>query len=174
MPNRRPVSIELHHEIEQFLYREARMLDSEQQREWLEIMVDPQIHYQMVIREERFRKDRGAAAVKEVMPYDDDYRSLDLRVRQFETGLQTALDPAPRMRRLVTNVEAYHHENDGEYLVLSNGITSRCRRLYEHDQAVFGREDVLRRDENGELRLLSRRIDFDQRVVQSKNLLFFF
>ncbi len=172
MSNRRPVSVELHHEIEQFLYREARMLDSERLRDWLETVVDPQIRYQMVIREERFRKDKSTAAAKEVMPYDDDRKALDLRVRQFETGLQTMLDPAQRMRRVVTNVEAYHHDKDGEYLVLSYGIASRFRRLYEHEQTIYGREDILKKGNDG-FRLLSRRIDLDERVVRNKNLLFF-
>ena len=172
MSNRRPVSIELHHEIEQFLFREARLLDQEGMRAWLESMVDPQIRYQLVIREERFRKDRSTAP-SEVMPYDDDHAALDLRVRQYETGLQTMLDPAPRMRRFITNVEAYHHDGEGEFLVLSYGTAYRFRRLYEHEQVVFGREDVLKKGKDGAFRLLSRRIDLDERVVRNKNLLFF-
>lgn len=173
MSNRRRASAVLHHEIEQFLYREARMLDGERLRDWLQNVVDPQIRYQMVIREERYRKDRGAAVAKEVMPYDDDLKALDLRVRQFETGLQTMLDPPQRLRRVVANVEAYHHDKEGLYLVLSYGIASRCRRLYEHEQTIYGREDVLRRGDDGDFRLLSRRIDLDERVVRNKNLLFF-
>lgn len=173
MSDRRPVSIELQHEIEQHLYREARMLDGELLREWLETQVDPQICYQMVIHEERFRRDRGSATAKEVMPYDDDYRSLELRVRQVETGLRTMLDPPATLRRFVTNVEAYHTDADGEYLVLSYGLVSRYRRLYEHEQFEFGREDVLKRGQDGSLRLLSRCIGLDQRVVQGKDLLFF-
>lgn len=173
MSNLRPVSIELHHEIEQFLYREARLLDNEMLREWLDTMVSPDIRYQMVMHEERFRRDKSPAAAREVMPYDDDHAALDLRVRQFETGLQTMLDPPQRMRRVVTNIEAYHRDVEGEYLVYSNGIASRFRRLYEHEQTVFGRKDVLRKGQDGAFRLVSRRIDLDERVVCNKNLLFF-
>lgn len=168
-----PVSIDLHHEIEQFLYREARMLDSEKLREWLDGIVDSEIRYQMVMHEERFRKDKSPPEAKQVMPYDDDYAALDLRIRQFESGLQTMLDPPQRLRRFITNVEAYHHDKEGEYLVLSYGIASRFRRLYEHEQVIFGREDVLRRAQDGKFRLVSRRIDLDERVVRNKNLLFF-
>lgn len=173
MSNLRPVSIELHHEIEQFLYREARLLDSEMLREWLDTIVSPDIRYQMVMREERFRKDKSPVEAREVMPYDDDHAALDLRVKQFETGLQTMMDPPQRMRRVVTNIEAYHRDDEGEFLVYSNGIASRFRRLYEHEQTVFGRKDVLRRGPDGTLRLVSRRIDLDERVVRNKNLLFF-
>ena len=171
--DRRPVSLELHHEIEQFLYREARMLDAEKVREWLETVLDPEIKYQMVMYEERFRKDKAPPEASQILPYDDDYGALELRVRQFESSLQTMLDPRQRMRRVVANIEAYHHDQEGQLLVLSYGLVSRFRRLYEHEQTVFGREDVLRRGKNGELRLLSRRIDLDERVVRNKNLLFF-
>jgi 3-phenylpropionate/cinnamic acid dioxygenase small subunit len=173
MSNLTPVTIELQHEIEQFLYREARMLDGEMLREWLDTVVDPRICYQMVMSQERFRKDKSPAEAREVMAYDDDYAALDLRVRQFETGIQTMLDPPQRMRRLITNVEACHHNKEGEYHVLSYGIATRFRRLYEHEQTVFGREDILTRGEDGKLRLLVRRIDLDERVVRNKNLLFF-
>jgi len=173
LSDRLSVSSELHHEIEQFLYREARMLDTERLREWLETLLDPQISYKMVIREERFRKDRRSTASKEVLPYDDDYTALDLRVSQFETGLQTMLDPPARMRRMITNIETFHGDKDGEYVVLTCGIGTRRRRLYEHEEIMFGREDVLRRGADGALRLLTRRVDLDDRVIPSKNLLFF-
>jgi 3-phenylpropionate/cinnamic acid dioxygenase small subunit len=173
MSNLRPVSIDLHHEIAQFLYREARMLDREQLREWVETIVDPRIRYQMVMREERFRRDKSPAEAREVMPYDDDYAALEMRVRQFESGLQSMLDPPQRMRRFVANVEAYHHDEDGEYLVYSTGLATRFRRLYEHEQTIFGREDVIGTGPDGKFRVVSRRIDLDERVVRNKNLLFF-
>lgn len=173
MSDQRPLATELHHEIEQFLYREARMLDGELLREWLEDVLDPEICYQMVIREERFRKDKSPAEAKQVMPYDDDHTAIELRIRQVETGLRTMLDPPERLRRFVSNIETYHGDQDGHYRVYSYGIVSRNRRLYEREQFEFGREDVLKRGQDGKLRLLSRMIEVDQRVVQGKNLLFF-
>lgn len=173
MSDRRSVSIELHHEIEQFLYREARLLDNEELREWLTSIVDPEIRYQLIIRDERFRKDKSPEQDREVLPFDDDYNILDLRVRQFETGLQTMLDPAQRMFRVITNIEAFHNDSNDEFTVLSYGIVSRFRRLYESERSVYGREDVLRRAGDGNLRLLSRRIELGERVVRNKNLLFF-
>ncbi|WP_321390642.1 aromatic-ring-hydroxylating dioxygenase subunit beta [Emcibacter sp.] len=173
MTDREPVSMEVHHEIEQHLYREARILDNEMMREWLTDMVDPEIRYQLVIRDERFRKDKSPDKDREVMPFDDDYGILDLRVRQFETGMQQMMDPAQRMFRMVTNVEAFPGENEGEFSVSSYGFVSRFRRQYESESSVYSRKDVLRRGEGGKLRLLSRRIELGERVVRNKNLLFF-
>lgn len=173
MSNERPVSLELHHEIEQFYFRESRTLDAYELREWLETMVDPSVRYRMVILEERFRKDRRPEANSEVPVFDDNYQVLGIRVAQFESGLQTMLDPMPRMRRSITNVSAWHGDAEGEYRVLSYGNTARFRRLYEAEQVIFSREDVLRRDAEGKLRIASRRIELAERVSRNKNLLFF-
>ena len=173
MSDRRPVSMEQHHEIAQFLHREARMLDNERLREWLTTVVHPDIRYQLRMRDERFRKDKAPQEERDIWPFDDDYNILDLRVRQFETGMQTMLDPAQQMFRVITNIEAFHNDEEGEFTVLSYGTVSRFRRLYESERSVYGREDVLRRGEDGELRLLWRRIELGGRVVRNKNLLFF-
>lgn len=173
MLNRSRVSIEIHHEIEQFLYHEARLLDNEMLREWLETFLDPEIRYQMVIRQERFNKDKSPDEAREIMPFDEKYGDLDLRIRQFESGLQTMLNPPQKIRRAITNIEAFHLDKKDEYSVSSYGLASRHRRLYEHEQVVFGRTDVLRKTEDGGLRIVSRCIDLDERVVRNKNLLFF-
>jgi len=172
MSDHRPVSIEVHHEIEQFFYREARMLDNEMLRDWLTTMVDPDISYRLVKRDERFSKDKSPEEARDVMPYDEDYNTLDLRVRHFETGLQTMMDPAQQMFRVITNVEAFHNDKEGEFTVLSYGSLSRFRRIYERERYVYGREDILRRGEDGKFRILSRRIELGGRVVR-KNLLLF-
>lgn len=173
MSNDRPVSLELHHEIEQFLYHEARLLDAHAIREWLETIVDPAIRYQVISREERFRKDRRPAESGILFVNDDNFDVLAMRVRQFETGLQTMLDPIQRLRRVVANVSVFHGEAEGQFKVLSNGLVSRFRRLYENEQVVFGREDTLQRDGDGALRLLARRVELDERVLRNKNLMFF-
>ena len=168
-----PVALDIYHEIQQFLYREARMLDNEMLREWLTAMVDPAIRYQLVMCDERYRKDRTPLQEREIWPFDDDYDILDLRVRQFETGMQSMLDPEQRMFRVITNVEAYHRDAETEFTVFSYGTVSRYRRLYESERATCRREDVLKRDEDGALRLRHRRITLGERVISNKNLLFF-
>ena len=44
--------------------------------------------------------------------------------------------------------------------------------VYEQMSYAYGREDILRRGADGKLRLLSRVIDFEERFVRGKNLLF--
>lgn len=173
MMDNRAVSMELHHEIEQFLYTEARMLDREDLRAWVDTVVDPQVRYLMIVTDERYRKDKSPPSDREVLIYDDDYTALGMRVRQFESSLQTMGDPAQRMFRNVSNVQAFHNDAEGEFTVLSYGLLARSRRLYENEQTAYGRKDVLKKTEDGSFHLLHRRIDLCERVVRNKNLLFF-
>ena len=53
-----PVGRDLVFEIEQFLYREARLLDDERYDEWLALMA-PDIHYRMPGIQARYRADKG-------------------------------------------------------------------------------------------------------------------
>jgi len=173
MQDLQPVSIELHHEIEQFLYNEALMLDKEMVRDWLSDVVHPDIRYQMVVTEERFRKDKSTSAARAVLPYDDGMQELELRVRQFETGLQTMMDPPQRLSRAVNNVQVFHGDSEREFVALSQGMLSRFRRQYEHEQVIYRREDILKRGDDNALRLLRRRIELGERVIRNKNLLLF-
>jgi len=168
-----PASLDEQREIESFLYREARLLDDGEQRAWLETMVHPDIHYELVIAEERTRKDEAADDRYMVKPFDDDYAALDLRVCKFETGLEWMSDPRPRLRRFISNVEVYAADARGDYRVYSNGAAVRSRRVYEHASFTYGRDDIIRRVNDGGLRLLKRRIKFDQRFVRDKNIMFF-
>jgi len=167
-----PVARDIRDEIEQFLFREARLNDTEREREWLETMVDPDIRYQVFSRQLRYRKDNRGSGDREVYFFDDDYAALAYRIGLRETGLQWVSDPPNRLRRIVGNIEAFEGDRPGEYRVFSNCMVSRYRMVYEQMNYVYGRADVLRRDATGQLRLLRRLIDFEERFVRGKNLLF--
>ena len=170
LPSERLASLDQWHSISQFLYREARTLDREELRTWLERFISADILYRLFTREERFRRDAAPPRRVEVKFYEDDYRALEMRVRQFETGLQRMMDPAQRMRRVITNVEVY--TDDGEtFDVCSLASVTRSRRQYERETTLFFRQDMIRAEP--ELKLVSRSIELDQRVTTAKNLLFF-
>lgn len=157
-------------EVERLLYREARLLDAECLSDWLHEIVDPTIRYVVVSRELRFRKERRYTRPDEVFIYDDDYDYLKARVDQFHSDMQWRVDPPERYRRLVTNVEVFETEVAGELSVRSNCLAMRARRAYEVDQFVYCRDDRFRRCALGTLRLVQRRIDFDERSVAGRNL----
>jgi 3-phenylpropionate/cinnamic acid dioxygenase small subunit len=168
-----PVSLEEWYEIERFLMREARWFDSERQRQWLRDMVHPDINYKLVVRQERFRSDKSAAADREVLVYDDRFADLDLRIKQFETGKQAMLDPPQVLIRAVSNIEAAAGGAKGTYHVRSYCTVHRARREYERSISAFEKNDVIVRGDDGRLRLTQRHITLGQRVVTDKNLLYF-
>jgi len=161
-------------EGEAFLFLEARLLGTGQQRAWLSEMVHPEVVFQVSSRQLRSSKDKRYAQPEEVFHFDDDYGALDKRVAQTESGLQWRSDPPETLLYIVSNVEVFEDERPGDLRVYSNVLMIRDRRVYESDQFHYRRDDVLRRGEDGVLRLLSRSVVYGQRFVQGKNLLFFF
>ena len=160
-------------EVERLLHREARLLDTEQFSEWLEQVLDPTIRYVVVSRELRYRKERRYNAPAEVFLFNDDLAFLKARVDQFDSGMQWRTDPPERYRRLVTNIEVFLTGAKDELVVRSNVLAQRSRRAYEIDQFTCCREDLVRRCPAGTLRLVQRRIDFDERSIAGRNLLLF-
>lgn len=168
-----PVSPEQHYRIEQFLFEEAAMLDAEKVGEWLNTMVDPEIQYQMVVQEERHARDKVPQHLRELMIYNDNLAALKLRVKQFDTGLQRMMDPRQHIRRFISNVRATETGTTGRFQVISYGKAYRFRREYDKDEVVYQRTDTIKEGGDAGFLLLNRRIDLFERVIRSKNLLFF-
>ncbi len=172
MPPLSVVNTHTYYEIQCYLHHEARLFDNEEQREWLDELVDPEIRYQVLVTQERSRDGRGSGS-DTVYVYDDGKDELDFRVKQFETGMQWMTNPVPKLRHLITNIEGFQCESDNEFRVYSNGMIYRSRKVYEENIFVFSRDDILRRGDDNKLRLLRREVLLDQRLVRSKNMLFF-
>lgn len=160
-------------EVEAFLFREARLLGTWGQRTWLNEMVHPEVKYQVSSRQLRSVKDKRYSQPEEVFHFDDDFKALNNRVAQTESGLQWRSDPPESLLYVVSNVEAFDADTPGDLRVYSTCLMIRDRRVYESDQFHYRRDDVLRRNPAGALQLLSRRVVYGQRFVLGKNLLFF-
>lgn len=167
-----PVSLELFHAVEQFYYREARLFGEQRYREWLDTMVDSSIHYWLPIFMDRYKGDRKGPPPFPPAIYDDNFADLDERIRRLETNLVWMEDPPSRIRHLISNIEVYHGENDGELIAYSNFLVCRNRREREQTMMVGSREDRLRRDGAG-FKLVSREIKLPQRVILDTNLYYF-
>jgi 3-phenylpropionate/cinnamic acid dioxygenase small subunit len=161
------------HEVEQFYYAEAALLDERRFSEWLELLA-PDVHYWMPIRrtvmaddlENEFTKP-GAMAY-----FDDDKAILEARVKKLATGYSWSEDPPSRTRHNVTNVRVVECDGD-EITVESNFHLYRTRLDSDEDSWIGRRRDVLRRVD-GELKIARRHIFLEQTVLQSRNLSSFF
>ena len=166
--------IRTQHDMSQWLYREARALDEERFRDWL-AMLAPDIHYWMPLRENRFRRDRRPEPdpTTSASVYNDDHFDLELRIKRFETGLVWSEDPAPRVNRVVTNVEVMPGADADSLSVYSNLTVSRSRRQDEEVTFNAKRRDTFRRID-GEWKLARRHILATHHVFLDENVSVFF
>ena len=177
---------EIIREIEQFLYREARLLDDRKFHEWLELLTDD-IRYWMPVRTNRYPVTSKAISILDGSRYeegelskegelaimDEDKDSLTRRVARLDTGMAWAEDPPSRTRHFVSNVEVEPGATAAELKVYSNFIMYRTRAETEQDFYVGCRQDVLR-NVDGQWKVAYRKIVLDQTVLLAKNVSNFF
>jgi 3-phenylpropionate/cinnamic acid dioxygenase small subunit len=175
-------------EVEQFLYKEAQLLDERRFHEWLELFSDD-VHYWAPLRITRMIKDTltyrplnpqspteredELTQADEVFLFDEDKQSLTMRVARLDTRMAWAEDPPSRTRHLITNFQIEEGKTAKEFTVYSNFITFRGRMADVEEFFVGRREDILRKTADG-WHIARRKIIFDQNVVGSQNFSIFF
>jgi 3-phenylpropionate/cinnamic acid dioxygenase small subunit len=167
------VNSEQQHEIEQFFYQEALLLDDHKYVEWLDLFSED-THYWMPIRQTKTSDELDEEFGKpgDVAYYDDPKAMLEARVRRLETGYAWAEDPPSRTRHCISNVIVTGIEGD-EISTTSNFILYRSRLERDVDWWVGRRLDVLRRHE-GSFLIAKRTVLLDMTNILSRNLSNFF
>lgn len=140
----RTVDVLTQHNVEQFLYAEAQLLDEHRFKEWIGLFTDD-THYWVPTRMTRTNRerDREVAASNESAFIDDDKYFLEGRVRRYSSGISWSEEPPSRTRRLITNVRV-NTTDSGELEVASNFYVYRSRLERHQDWFVGERFDVLR------------------------------
>jgi 3-phenylpropionate/cinnamic acid dioxygenase small subunit len=172
--------------VEQFLYREARLLDERRFHDWLALFTED-VRYWMpgrtsrypaiskaigILDHERYTEDEISKA-GELAIFDETKETLRSRIARLETGMAWAEDPPSRTRHLITNIEVEEGDTAAELKVFSNYLVYRTRGETEQDFYVGRRQDVLR-NVNGTWQIASRTIILDQNVLLAKNVSIFF
>ena len=123
--------------IEQFLYREARLMDEGKYREWLSLWTDDAIYWVPC-------SDDDTDPRRDVSLIYDNRERLVQRVDRLLSGTVLALDPKPLMRRVVSNIEIEAAAGN-DLTVASNFILAHAR--WDTQQIWAGRSlHRLRRD----------------------------
>jgi 3-phenylpropionate/cinnamic acid dioxygenase small subunit len=163
---------DLYARVVAWLYREAELLDTAQERRWLETMVSKEIVYQLPLRQ-TVERARGTGFATTTFHLDESYGSLMSRVVRNESGFAWAEDPPSRIRHFITNIRVCQLENE-QLEVKNNLLIYRTRRDQTQPQLLSGeRQDVLRiEDEN--MKLYRRTILLDLTVIETHNLAIFF
>ena len=165
----------LRHEVEEFLYDEAELLDERRFREWLELFTDD-ARYWMPVRGNRLQvpgEVAGELSGRDGNFYFDDTKAaLRIRVERLYTGAAWAEIPPSRTRHLISNVRI-KRESGSEIEVHSNFLVYRTRLEHDRDLFVGTRADLLRRV-NGRWKIAARTIVLDQAILDAKNISVFF
>jgi 3-phenylpropionate/cinnamic acid dioxygenase small subunit len=173
-------------EVEQFLYREARLLDERRFHEWLELFTDD-VRYWMPGRSNRYPKASKAIVILDPDRYteeeltkedelailDETKETLGRRIARLETGMAWAEDPPSRTRHMISNIEVEPGDAASKLNVFSNFMVYRSRSETEQDFYVGARQDVLQHVD-GTWKIARRKIILDQTVLLAKNVSIFF
>ena len=108
------------HQIENFLYREARLMDEHAYDEWLSLWAEDALYW-VPCNEDDIDPQRHVSII-----YDNRAR-LEDRIERMKSGAAYAQDPKSRLRRVVSNVEVEEGDN-GEVTVYSNFNLTELRR----------------------------------------------
>jgi 3-phenylpropionate/cinnamic acid dioxygenase small subunit len=162
---------ELRRQVEDFLYLEAELLDERKLREWLELLTDD-VRYWMPVRHNTLERPQEIAEELskpgEAYYFDDNKKSLSLRVERVYSKSAWSELPPSRTRHLITNVRV--KKDDGAALkVHSNFLVYRTRMDTDKDIFVGARQDVLRRVD-GSFKIARRTIVLDQAMLDAKNI----
>ena len=162
---------ELRHQVEDFLYFEAELLDNRKLREWLGLLTDD-IRYWMPIRDNPLDRPENItdelAKPGEGFYFDDDIKSLRIRVERVYAKTAWAEMPPSRTRHLISNIRI-KKDAGAEIEVHSNFLVYRTRMETDQDLFVGTRQDLLRRI-GGAFKIARRTIILDQAVLSAKNI----
>src|SRR5579864_4541840 len=107
MNDERIARVLLTHEIQEFLYREAELLDERRYEEWLALLSDDIRYWMPMRRNVKFGEGERefTREATDIAWFDEGKDTLTRRVRQIQTGIHWAEEPQSRIAHLVTNVQ---------------------------------------------------------------------
>lgn len=160
-------------DIEQFLYREARLLDQRRFREWYDLLADD-IRYwvplRAVVKVDDARQEFAGA--RELALFDDTKQTLRMRIEKLETSMAWSEEPPSRTCRLISNIEVEKAGTDSVYTVHSKFLIYRTRLENVQDLFAGSREDLLRK-EGASWKLAERTVYLTQANLLSDNISIF-
>ncbi len=179
-----PAGRDLAFEIEQFYYREARLLDERRFREWLALLSQdvrytiPTRHTAQVAPERRggeamYDPDAELSTPEEPPFREENLFGLSIRVDRAYKVNSWSDNPPPRTRRFVSNVEVEAGEDAASYRTRSNLLLAYSRHGHDNHTYTGLRRDLLRREEGG-LRIARREVILDWNVIVAPSLGLFF
>lgn len=137
----------LRENVENFLYKEARLMDENRYIEWVELYADECLYW-VPSNEEDYDPTKHVS-----MLYADHF-TLKNHALRLDEGKAFAQQPKSRMRRIVSNIEI--DEGDDEVCVFANFTVTEIRK---HEQRTHtGRSEYKLAPENGSFRIKYKKV----------------
>ncbi|ATW05272.1 aromatic-ring-hydroxylating dioxygenase subunit beta [Sphingorhabdus sp. YGSMI21] len=166
----------LQHEIEQYYYREATLLDDRDHSSWFELLHED-IRYFMPIRTNRIQREGALEYTRddEYAHFDDTYDMLRGRIRKLQADVGWSENPASRTRHIIGNVVLNSVSDLGILNVSSSFILYRNRLERQVDIfAGYRQDELIPVNEDVHYKIRNRTIYIDQSTILSNNLSIFF
>jgi 3-phenylpropionate/cinnamic acid dioxygenase small subunit len=114
------VELDLLREVEQFLYREARLADEHAYDEWEALWTDDAIYW--------VPAGEDPDPTRQMSVIFDNRSRIGTRIRQLHTGKRHSQNPRSRLRRMLSNVELLDGEaGEGDLRVGANFVVFESR-----------------------------------------------
>lgn len=113
------LDLDLLREVEQFIYREARLADEHAYDEWEALWTDDAVYWVP------FGSDDSDPKSQMSVIYDNRSR-IATRIKQYHTGKRHSQAPPSRLRRLISNVELLGEE-ESDVLAGANFVVYESR-----------------------------------------------
>ena len=149
-------------QIEDFIYREARLMDEHRYDEWLALWTDDGIYWVP-------SNDDDIDPMRSVSIIYDDRGRLGDRIDRLKSGLAYAQKPPSRMRRVVSNLEVEDGGKD-EVTAYSNFVLTEIRRGILNFWS--GRTVHKLRQENGGIKMASKKVLLLENDAEIPSLVF--
>ncbi len=155
------------HELESFLFFEARLADESRYAEW-EALVTDDVHYWVPAGPADYDPASRLSHI------NDNRARLATRIRQLKTGKRHAQTPPSLMRRIVSNVEILSlNEHGDEYVVGSNFVLYELAHQATGELRVWvGRATHRLRRIDGALRIAAKTVELLNAAEPIPNLAF--
>lgn len=157
--------------FENWLIREAKLLDYIEFDEWFQLM-HPDLKYHMPVRVNKEGVERPDYS-KEMYSFYDDIETLELRVERLKTDYAWAEIPPSRTRRFVSNVNVVDYKENEYAKVESYLLIYRSRSTDIHNDLISGERKDEFKYEDGVWKLSKRFFIVDQTTLNTRNLAIF-
>lgn len=142
------IDLELLAEVEQFIYREARLQDEHEYDAWEALWTDDAVYWVPF-------GGQNPDPEKQVSIIYDNRSRISTRVKQFHTGKRHSQNPPSDLRRTVSNIEITAVYGD-EYSVGANFVVYESRERGITTWA--GRSEYVLRRVGGELMMARKKV----------------